>query len=122
MSEFIEIRTSVAEIIGIANGLRSRGEALADTVSSTAEQIRQKEAGPQTFPPDDFTNQFRPNYEAPAEDTQGKPLSANRAVTSSAHHMGTELSRLADGVSDAMWSYGATDDASGEDLSNTPLP
>jgi hypothetical protein len=122
MSEFVEIRTSVADIIGIANRLRSRGEALADAVSSTSEQIRQKEKGSETFPPDDFTNQFRPNYDTLVEDTQGETMPAHEAVTSSAGHMGTELSRLADHVSDAMWSYGATDDASGEDLSNTPLP
>lgn len=122
MSEFVEIRTSVADIIGIANGLRSRGEALADTVSSTTEQIRQKEAGRETFPPDDFTGPFLQNYHAAAQDTRGNAMPAHEAVTSSAHHMGTELSRIADGVSDAMWSYGATDDASGEDLSKTPLP
>lgn len=122
MSEFVEIRTSVADIIGIANGLRSRGEALADAMTSATEQIRQKETGRETFPPDDFTAQFLPNYHAPAEDTRGIAMPAHEAVTSSAHHMGTELSRIADQVSDAMWSYGATDDASGEDLSSTPLP
>lgn len=122
MSEFVEIKTSVSEIIGIANGLRSRGESLADSVDATVIQIRDKEAGRETFPPDDFTSSFLPNYHTPAEDTTGTSRPANEAVTSSAHHMGTELTRIADTVSDAMWSYGATDDNSGADISNTPLP
>jgi hypothetical protein len=122
MSEFVEIKTSVSEIIGIANGLRSRGESLADSVESTVIQIRAKEEGRETFPPDDFTSSFLPNYHTPAEDTRGTSMPANEAVTSSAHHMGTELTRIADTVSDAMWSYGATDDNSGADISNTPLP
>jgi hypothetical protein len=122
MSEFVEIRTSVADIIGIANGLRGRGESLTDAVTATTEQIREKEGGRETFPPDDFTTPFLQNYHTPAEDTQGNPMPANEAVTSSARHMGSELSRLADSVSDAMWSYGATDDASGADISDTPVP
>lgn len=122
MSEFVEIRTSVADIIGIANRLRSRGETLVDTVTSTTQQIRDNEGGRETFPPDDFTGPFLQNYHALAEDTRGNAMPAHEAVTSSAQHMGAELSRIADRVSDAMWSYGATDDASGDDLSNTPLP
>jgi hypothetical protein len=122
MSEFIEIRTSVADIIGIANGLRSRGDSLAETVSGTTARIRELESGRETFPPDDFTTPFLAHYNADSQDTKGTSMPANLAVTSSAHHMGTELSRLADGVSDAMWSYGATDDSSGQDISNTPIP
>lgn len=122
MSEFVEIKTSVADIIGIANGLRSRGESLADAVEATTLQIRELEDGRETFPPDDFTNSFLPNYRTDAQDTTGTSMTANLAVTSSAHHMGTELSRIADTVSDAMWSYGATDDAGGADISSTPRP
>ena len=122
MSEFVEIKTSVAEIIGIANDLRGRGESLTDAVEGTVGRITELEKGRETFPPDDFTASFLPNYHVPSQDTQGNDLPGNEAVASSAVHMGAELGRIADTVTNAMFSYGATDENSGADISDTPLP
>src|SRR6266508_6285303 len=122
MGEYVEIRTSVSDIVGIANGLRGQGERLQQTAAAAEDTIRRLEERRETFPPDDFTNQFLETYHQTAEDSQGNATTVNRAVTSSAVDMGRKLVDIGTYVANAMWTYAATDQESGADINDTPRP
>jgi hypothetical protein len=122
MGEYVEIKTSVSEIIGIANGLRSKGESLQQAATAAETQIRQLEERRETFPADDFTDAFLQIYKQNTEAVDGKPTTVNVAVTGAAKDMGKRLSEIGTFVADAMWNYSATDDDSGADIKKTPLP
>jgi hypothetical protein len=118
MSNFVEIRTSTADIIGIANQLRDQGQALDDNVQAAVERVTENERG--TFPPDDFSNRFLENYHRPVEggDQHGAPT--NEAVKHNATGMGPAMKSLGDFVANAMWSYEGQDLDNADDIGNTP--
>lgn len=118
VSEFVEIRTSVADILGIANRLRSQGTDLAETMGTTAEEITALENHPETLPPDDFTDQFTAKYHAPVDGADGVSLPANEAVKQGTIEMGKALSELGASVVTAMWAYSGQDDENATDVSN----
>lgn len=117
MSEFVEIRTSVADILGIANRLRSQGTDLTEALRTTTRQITELENHPETLPPDDFTDQFTVKYHAPVESTDGTSLPANDAVKQGAIAMGEAMTELGDSVVTAMWAYSGQDDENAGDVS-----
>jgi hypothetical protein len=119
MSEYVEIRSSPAEIMSIANGLRGQGEALRGDVSGINGEIRERESRAETFPPDDFTNNFLKNYHQEAPGVDGTNTTANVAVRQSAAYCAGKLIQIGDFVGAAMMNYGATDDESGEDIAKT---
>jgi len=119
MGEYVEIKSSPAEIMSIANGLRSQGESLRSTVSDINNEVRERENRPDTFPPDQFTDGFLVNYKQAAPGVDGVTTTANVAVRQSAAYCARKLIEIGDFVGAAMMNYGATDDESGEDIAKT---
>lgn len=119
MSEYVEIRTSPAEIMSIANGLRGQGEDLRDAVSDHNREIMAREMRDDIFPPDQFTTGFLTNYHQDAPGADGTTTTANVAVRQSAAYCGSKLIQIGEFVGTAMMNYGATDDESGEDIAKT---
>jgi hypothetical protein len=117
MSNYVEIKTSIADILSIANGLRTRGEALTGTMKSAIEEIRKLEDDSETFPKDDFTDGFLPLYNKDIPAGDGTTLHANLAVQKSAIQMGEVLERTGQNVANAMWNYHGTDDDNATDIS-----
>lgn len=117
MSEFVEIRTSVADILGIANRLRTQGTELAGAMRTATGEITALETHPETLPPDDFTDQFTAKYHAPVEGTAGPSLPANEAVKQGMVAMGEALTEIGDSVVTAMWAYSGQDDENAADVS-----
>ncbi len=119
MGEYVEIRSSPAEIMSIANGLRGQGEALRGEVSGINGEIQERENRADTFPPDQFTDGFLTNYHQAAPGVDGTTTTANVAVRQSAAYCARKLIEIGDFVGAAMVNYGATDDESGEDIAKT---
>jgi hypothetical protein len=115
MSEFVEIKTSIADIINIANGLRSQGDTLSGTMKSSVTAITAIEQHPETLPIDEFTQGFLDNYHSHVEGEHG-PVNANEAVKGSALALGEALTSIGDGVAKAMWAYSAADDDNAADV------
>ena len=115
MSEFVEIKTSIADILNIANGLRAKGEALTGTMKNSIAAITAIEGHPETFPPDDFTAGFMENYHRQVQGQDGM-LNANEAVQGSALVMGEALANIGDFVAKGMWAYSAGDDDNAADV------
>lgn len=115
-SNFVEIGSSPAEIIGIANGLRSRGSDLISTVSGICQDIGMTEREPRTFPSDQFTDGFTKEYMKVSESTDGKGHPANEAVRLGAVYCGTKLTEIGDFVNKAMVNYEAGDEQNAGDI------
>jgi hypothetical protein len=123
MSEYVDIRTSTADIISIASRLRSQGAALEQAATGTGNEIEQLENRAETFPPDQFTDQFLEKYHAPTEYTVGERTlqgPANAAVRATAAEMGRRLSDVGGWVGQAMFSYAAENEQNATDISNAP--
>jgi hypothetical protein len=116
MSEYVEVRSSIADMLGIANGLRARGEALTESMAAAMHAVRAAEAHPRTFPRDDFTNPFLDNYHKPVPSSDGGTLHANEAVQRSAEMLGGAMRTLGDNVARAMWAYAGTDEDNATDI------
>ncbi len=122
MSEFVEIKTSAADIISAANRLRAKGDELQRTIAAINTDIMRQESAGETLPPDKFTDEFRKKYDAPVTDTKGEFVATHVAVRLSAIHAAYELEKLGEAVSKAMVNYSVTDDDSGTDIAATPRP
>jgi hypothetical protein len=120
MSNFVEIRSSPGEIIGIANGIRSKGLDLITATANIRDDIVDHENRENTFPSDQFTDPFvHDNYHTPVPGADGKTTAANEAVRASAIYCGIKLVNVADFVSKAMVNYDAADQESGADIAKT---
>ena len=119
MSNYVEIRTSTADIIGIANQIRDQGQTLADNVRGAVEHVTTHEHDGGTFPPDEFTNRFLENYHKPVEG-DGHSLPTNEAVKQNATQMGQAMKSMGDFVANAMFSYEGQDMDNADDIGNTP--
>lgn len=118
MADYVEIRTSVADLLSTANGLRLKGEELTSAMRTAIGRVEMLD-GPATFPPDEFTNEFTKQYYKAVPASDGGTTAQNVAVRDSAKMLGTGMINLGQFVADAMWSYQATDDDSGRDLDTT---
>jgi hypothetical protein len=118
MSEYVEIRSSAADILNIANRLRNQGTTLNETLTATANRITGIEEHPETLPPDKFTDGFTKSYLSPVEGADGVTSTANEAVKQSAVQMGTVLKQMGDSVVNAMWAYSGTDDDNATDVNS----
>ncbi|GAA2867332.1 hypothetical protein Acy02nite_10280 [Actinoplanes cyaneus] len=117
MGEFVEIRTSPAEIINIARSLRDKGEALEQAAKRHDTDIAAREKRGDVFPADDeFSNQFEPQYHGATTDVTGAGSTANLALRAAAVFCGTQLKTIGDYVATAMASYDATDQQGGTDI------
>jgi hypothetical protein len=121
MSEYVQIRSSPAELMGIANQISGRGQELADRVGALNDAIRAHDNESEAYPSDQFSDPFKDKYHQPTVDSSGKPTTAADAVQQSALYCGNKLSEIGDFVGTAMMNYGATDDESGADISKTEL-
>jgi hypothetical protein len=122
MSEFVEIKTSVADIISVANGLRAKGDALRTTVTGINADIAAQEEAAETFPPDKFTGEFRKTYDEPVQDSKGTTVPTHLAIRNSAVDAADKLVQIGETVGKAMINYSVTDDDSGTDIAATPRP
>lgn len=118
MSSYVNIGTSAADIISIANDLRSQGRTLNDTMKTAIQRVEDGENDAGTFPPDEFTDTFLENYHKP---TEGSNEPANAAVRKAATSVGDGMVSLGDYVANAMFSYLGQDIDSGTDISNTDV-
>jgi hypothetical protein len=123
MSNFVEIGTSVADIISIANRLRVRGEDLAGAVSDASSDIEAQEGRQETFPRDKFTDQFLPHYHASTEYGVGDEVRSgptNEAIRATAVEMGHKLTEVGDWVGQAMFTYSAQNEGNASDIASSP--
>jgi hypothetical protein len=109
MGNYVQIRTSIADILSIANGMRTRAEAFTTSMNGAMKKVTDLEADHEVFPPDEFTDGFAPIYHQPVPAGDGHDKPANQAVQDAAKQMGTAMVTLSDHVSDAMWGYSGTD-------------
>ncbi|MFI1988198.1 hypothetical protein [Actinoplanes sp. NPDC020271] len=117
MGEFVEIRTSPAEIINIARSLRDKGEALEQAAKRHSIDIEAREKREDVFPAgDEFSNQFEPQYHGATTDVTGAGSTANLALRAAAEFCGAQLKTIGDYVASAMASYDVTDQQSGTDI------
>jgi hypothetical protein len=119
MSNFVEIKSSPAEIISIANGIHSKGTDLISAVSQINRDIVEHENKPDTFPSDQFTDGFTKEYWKVVEAADGKMHPSNEAVRVGAEYCGTKLTEIGDFVNQAMVNYEASDQQGGDDIAKT---
>jgi len=117
MSEFVDIRTSVADILNIANGLQSQGQSLTQAMSGAVDAINRMENEPETLPKDEFTDKFLENYHAPVPTDSGT-TTANVAIKLSALQLGQALAQIGESVTKAMWGYSGADDDNAADVNS----
>jgi hypothetical protein len=123
MSNFVEIGTSVADIISIANRIRVRGEELAGAASDASTDIETQEGRGETFPSDKFTDPFLEIYHASTEYGQGDEVvhgTTNVAIRATAVEMGHKLSEIGDWVGQAMFTYTAQNEGNASDIASAP--
>ncbi|WP_431915399.1 hypothetical protein [Micromonospora wenchangensis] len=116
MSSFVEIRTSVADILGIANRLRINGQSMSTAMDGKLGAITTLEAAPGTLPRDEFTEEFLKTYHKPVEVPGGGGQQMNEAVKATVPQLGEAMDKLGAYVADAMWSYTGTDDDNATDI------
>ncbi|GHJ05772.1 hypothetical protein TPA0907_01390 [Micromonospora humidisoli] len=116
MSSFVEIKTSVADILGIANRLRFAGQSMSTTMGDRFRAITTLEGTPGTLPRDEFTNEFLKTYHKSVEVSDGGGQQMNEAIKTTVPQLGTAMDKLGAYVADAMWSYTGTDDDNATDI------
>jgi hypothetical protein len=119
MSNFVQISTSVADILSLASGLRAQGKTLTDGMKPLLASIEALERDGETFPPDEFTSTFLGLYHQEVDAGDGTKLPASEAVKQSAGSVGAALTGIADYVATAMWNYQGTDEDSATDIGST---
>ena len=123
MSNYVEIGTSIADIISIANRLRQQGAGLESAVSDVSTDIEHQEGRGETFPPDRFTNEFLRNYHASVEYSQGEDVvsgTTNVAIRATAADMARKLGEVGDWVGQAMFTYAAQNEGNASDIASAP--
>jgi hypothetical protein len=110
MGNYVQIKTSVAELLGIANDLQIKGDAMTTSMQGAIAKVKALEEHPETFPPDEFSDPFLVNYHKPVKGADGTEQPANHAVQGGALKMGEALGNLGQHVENAMWGYTGTDD------------
>ena len=118
MSNFVDITSSPAEIISIANGISARGGDLTAEITEINQAIVAHELDPRTFPSDQFTDGFTKEYGREVEGADGTKQPANEAVRAGALYCGTKLTEIGDFVSQAMVNYEASDQQGGADIAS----
>ncbi len=109
MGNFVRIGSSIPDILNIANGLRSQGENLTNSVNNALAAINNLDV-PATFPPDHFTEDFLQNYHKMVETGDDGLMHANMAVRHHAGQLGAGLTAVADFVTNAMLAYQRADE------------
>jgi hypothetical protein len=116
VGEFVEIRTSPAEIINIARTLKDKGEALQKAAAKHNADIASRERG-DVFPEaDEFSEQFEPQYHGATTDVTGAGSTANVALRMAAEFCGQQLIDIGNYVAGAMATYDVTDQQGGTDI------
>ncbi|BCY06439.1 hypothetical protein [Actinoplanes sp. L3-i22] len=117
MGEFVEIRTSPAEIINIAHGLREKGEALQKAAQRHNHDIEKREEPHDVFPAgDEFVEGFHPDYIGPTTDVNGHGSTTNAALRAAAEFCGKQLIDIGNYVASAMATYDVADQQAGADI------
>lgn len=121
MSEYVQITSSPAELMGVGSRISGRGQQLADRVNALNEAIRAHDNEDTVYPSDQFSDPFKAKYHQATSDSEGKPSVASEAVKDSASYCGQKLGEIGEFIGTAMMNYGATDDESGADISKAGL-
>jgi hypothetical protein len=120
MGNFVEVKLSPGEIIGIANSMRQRGVDLTADVRDAAATISDSEGALKS---DKFTDEFRKGtYDAPQAGAGGATVPQHQALKDSASFMAGRLEHYGEVVAKAMISYSATDAESGKDIAKSDQP
>jgi hypothetical protein len=120
MGNYVEIKTSVTDILNIANELQGKGRDLKTAMATATENVTTLENHAETLPPDKFTTPFLEKYHEPVDTGDGQTAPANEAMKQSAIGLGAALSDLAGKVSTAMVTYAGTDAENAADIEKTP--
>ncbi|GIF04472.1 hypothetical protein [Actinoplanes siamensis] len=108
MGNYVSITSSPSELINVADRLRDRGIALAETAGGIERDIRAHESG--TFPSDQYTDAFvHDKYHQPVPGADGEDKPAHLAVSESGVISGRQLQKVGEYVSRAMVDYDVTD-------------
>lgn len=118
-SNFVEIKTSVTDIVRIAGDLRDQGDQMETSMRGATEQVTTLENHGETFPRDQFTEPFLEKYHAPTDTGDGGSAPANQALKDNVIGLGGALRNIGDSVQTAMWSYAGTDDENEGDIRST---
>ncbi|MEV4812322.1 hypothetical protein [Micromonospora avicenniae] len=111
MSSFVEIKSSVADIIGIANHLSSSGISISSTMQVKLAAVTAMENAHGTLPRgDEFVEEFLKTYHKSIEAPDGGAQPMNEAVKASMPKLGEAMTQLGKYAADAMWSYTGVDD------------
>ncbi|MER7440714.1 hypothetical protein [Micromonospora avicenniae] len=111
MSNFVEIKSSVADIIGIANHLSSSGISISSTMQVKLAAVTAMENAQGTLPRgDEFVEEFLKTYHKSIEAPDGGAQPMNEAVKASMPKLGEAMTQLGKYAADAMWSYTGVDD------------
>jgi hypothetical protein len=121
VAEYVEISTSIADIINIATSISSQGETLHDAMGTAISEIERLERLPQTFGDDDYKTSFFKTYQNLVPGADGKQVPANEAVKGSGRDIGGAMQSMGDYVADVMWSYQGQDEDNGKSIASTPL-
>ncbi|AEH07790.1 MULTISPECIES: hypothetical protein [Protofrankia] len=105
----LDITSSIPDILDVADGLRTEGENLTNSVNSALAAINNLDV-PAMFPPDHFTNEFLRTYHKQVDAGGDGAMPANTAVKHQAGQFGAGLTAIADFVTDAMLNYQRADE------------
>lgn len=121
MPNYFEVQ-GVFNLLSAANQMRSQGETLREELAGLMRDIEAAERDPGTFPPDKFTQEFLKTYHSEQEGASGPANEAVRTFVAGTPGsedevgLGGMLVQFGEVALNAMWTYSATDDASGGNI------
>ena len=111
MSDYVDIKTSIADLLTAASGLSTLGSSLTERLKPLLADVAARDT-PALFPSDSFSDPFTESYWEPIKAGDDSTLPKNEAVRTSAAGVGEAMQGLADYVTQVMWMYKAADDDS----------
>ncbi len=119
MSEYVDIKTSLSDVLSAATNLVNMGTALESEMSDLNERIRGLE-GSATWGNDEFSAGFLEGYHRPvgSGSSAGNTADAVKGLGSGKDSLGTATQNLGNMVANAMIQYSETDGANAADISS----
>jgi hypothetical protein len=119
MSEYVDIRTSVTDILAAANNLVTLGGSLESDMSPLIEAIKSRENAA-TWGNDEFTGKFLEGYHKSVKVGDGAMTAADavKALGQGKNSLGTTTQDLGNIVVNAMLNYSDTDGANASGINS----
>jgi conjugal transfer/entry exclusion protein len=118
MGEFVEIKDGVSGILSAAQSLVRAGDQLSKDVGTIQDTIRTHENKAETFPSDQFTDEFRKTYDNIVPTGPHTSAETHIAIPMAAKEAGETLAKIGHYVGKSMMAYSAQDDANATDIEN----